>query len=220
MSGFTMNGLQLSGGMSLAQGDASPPPPPSGMTWDPSYLGSGLVLSNGNKTITQSSSGTETSALATYIVNDGDKVMFSITMDVYDGRPEWSAIGFGTHAADLTTYLGYDYESIAAFTNGKVFYNDSVEANVSTFQSNGAVIDMAVDKVNQTWYWRVNGGDWNNNPSADPATNTGGVAFVDWATYSGYLGVTVYNYPSGSAGQFTINTTSTYSVPSGFTFVG
>jgi hypothetical protein len=39
----------------------------------------------------------------------------------------------------------------------------------------GDVLCTAVDLDNDRIWFRVNGGDWNNSPAADPATNTGGI---------------------------------------------
>ena len=42
----------------------------------------------------------------------------------------------------------------------------------------GDVLDEVYDLTNKKFWGRVNGGDWNASPSADPATGVGGVSYT------------------------------------------
>jgi hypothetical protein len=89
--------------------------------------------------------------------------------------------------------------------------------NVATSVTNSPfttddIIDIAISH-GQGWFIRVNGGYWNNNPTADPITLAG---------YLAMNGLTNY-YPvlcPGYEGTMTIQNTATYGVPSGYTLLG
>jgi hypothetical protein len=91
-------------------------------------------------------------------------------------------------------------------------------AQISTGQAWGAgdVLCFAFDFVNGKWWYRVNGGLWNNVGTDDPATNTGGIGNVNGGTgepMSLYVG-----FNSGG-GNVTINTGTVafaQTMPSGF----
>ncbi len=93
--------------------------------------------------------------------------------------------------------------------------------------ANGDVISVAFDWTNLKVYFRKNGGNWNNNGSANPATNTGGLTYTNTSiigavTYTGSAMVpcaTFGNTGTSGSNNFTLNAGAsafTYSVPSGF----
>jgi len=85
------------------------------------------------------------------------------------------------------------------------------------FQTNGDVIDVAVDRANNLIWIRVNGGDWNNDSTASPTDALGGldISFISGTVYPG---LDPYHY-SGVSGQFTLNQTPQHATPAGFTFI-
>ena len=216
-------GMDLSGGISMAGGS----PAPAGMTWYSTSLPPDLSLSNNNRTVTKiSATDPRRTAITTSQdlggVANGQQSMFSVTMNVYgSGLNDFSGVGFKA-APTLAlngTYIGAGNEQAAAYTNGNVYAGDAIKGQAALFQTNGSVIDVALDRVNNKYYWRVNGGNWNNVPGDNPATNTGGIVFTEVGIFSGsppfFLAVTL-----DTDTQFTINGTSPYSVPAGFTFIG
>jgi hypothetical protein len=72
--------------------------------------------------------------------------------------------GFAGQAAD-----SFGYYSVL----GDVFLNSGSIGTVATYTT-GSLIDMALDLDNARVWFRKNNGNWNNNGSANPATNTGG----------------------------------------------
>jgi hypothetical protein len=109
-----------------------------------------------------------------------------------------------------------------AFTNN--FLKDSSSYNLTMSNPNGAtsvtnspftegdIVDIAISH-GQGWFIRVNGGYWNNNPSANPTTLTG---------YLSMSGLTNF-YPAlcpGYEGTMTIQNNATYGVPEGYTLLG
>ena len=66
------------------------------------------------------------------------------------------------------------------------------------------------------WWIRVNGGLWNNNPAADPATDAGGLSV------QGLTALFPAANPAGGGradGALLLLETSSYTVPSGYTFI-
>ena len=81
------------------------------------------------------------------------------------------------------------------------------------FQQNGNVVDVAVDRVNNLIWFRVDGGDWNGDNAQNPETTSGG---IDISSIPGdaYPGACPYSY-NGIFGQISINN-SVSNPPSGF----
>jgi len=189
------------------------------MTFDPEYTGNNIELSNQDLIATATAGIVDyPSSLTTYAINPGYKVMFSITLDVYPPRSGYTGVGIANHSFVINTYLGYDTNSIGFFDDGNFYANDNPTGGYPTFQDNGDVLDVAVDRVRDLIWIRVNGGYWNNNSSANPATAQGGVD-ISYIPGIVYPGISPYYY-SGTAGKMSINTASEYSVPAGFDFIG
>jgi hypothetical protein len=190
------------------------------MTYDPEYTGDNLVISNRGLTVKAPSSiAGFPSSLTTRAINPNEKVMFGVTIDVWAPTPDASSVGIANHVFNNTSsYLGSDLLSIGFWDDGLAFVNSNSTSGFPTFQFNGAVVDVAVDRLNNLIWMRVNGGLWNNSTSANPATTTGG---VDISYISGivYPGVSPYYY-SGTEGRTSINTVAKYTVPIGFEFIG
>jgi hypothetical protein len=197
--------------------------PPSG-NWDPAYLGApGLELSNNNLTVTATVEilATDgTTVLNTYAIEpEIYRVMLSVTQNVWAQRTEYSGIGIGTHAMDINDYLGAGTDSLGFFDNGALFYDSNRVGNsYPTFQYDGAVLDLAVDRANNLIWLRVDGGEWNNDPLSDPTTATGGVDISGLSPDIVYFGAGPY-WQDDIAGQMTINSSATYGVPGGFALV-
>jgi hypothetical protein len=190
------------------------------MTFDPEYTGNNLVISDRGLTVTAPSTiAGFPSSLTTRAINPNEKVMFSVTMDRWAPTPDTSSVGVANHVFNNTSYyLGADLLSIGFWDDGLVFVNSNSTSGFPTFQFDGAVIDVAVDRLNNLIWIRVNGGSWNNNALDNPALAQGG---VDISYISGivYPGVSPYYY-SGTSGQMSINTSAKYAVPIGFEFIG
>jgi hypothetical protein len=76
------------------------------------------------------------------------------------------------------------------------------------------VLCIAVDYSNGTVWWRTNGGNWNNDPSANPSTNIGGQTI-------GVTGALFWAYGFGSGTNYSaiakFTAPFTYTPPPGFT---
>ena len=190
------------------------------MTFDPAYTGNHLVISDHGLTVTATSGIVgEPTSLMTRAINPDEKVMFSVTIDVWAPTSEYTSVGIANHQANIETWLGSSSTTLGFWDDGYLYANDnSGVAGYPTFGYNGAIVDIAVDRVSDLIWMRVDGGLWNNDTAADPTTAQGG---VDISYISGivYPGVNPY-YASGVAGKTSINTSAKYAVPREFKFIG
>lgn len=72
----------------------------------------------------------------------------------------------------LTDDLGGDTNGIS-YQSTVLRYNNTTVASVASYTT-GDTLSFAMDKDNNKLWVRVNGGNWNNSGSDNPATNTGG----------------------------------------------
>jgi len=194
--------------------------------WYWNSLGSALTTVFSGRTITDTAPGAY-SALGSYAVGDTARVMYTVKLD-YDAETiltQNQAVGFGLNSTNLEDALGTTDKSMAVLNTGEVYYyNIQIYTGLPTFVA-GDVIDVAVTGtyVSPGWWYRVNGGDWNGDPTADPATNTGGLLqYVDDTASPIYPAVSIAGSPGPGGGPsvFTIQDVPLYPVPAGFTFLG
>jgi hypothetical protein len=92
--------------------------------------------------------------------------MFSVTMNVWSQLSYADAVGVGD-ATFTTGYGGGDSTNYALYDNGAPVYNNNEtlygQYPYPSFQTNGDIIDVAVDRVHNAMWVRVNGGAWNVN---------------------------------------------------------
>jgi Concanavalin A-like lectin/glucanases superfamily len=178
-----------------------------------------LELSNSNLTVAATANTTSSGiATGTYEIQNGDQVMFSLTVDAVSG-PSGSGIGFGNYNANIAGFVGYDINSGAFYNDGNFYTGGHVDSSGYPTFTTGDIVDIAIADTgfgtSQLLWIRVNGGDWNGSNIANPATATNGV------------GITLYNPiylmtsqgDNTSIGQWSINTSHTYSLPAGYTFI-
>ncbi len=137
------------------------------ITWNPSDIGSGLTLSNGNRTITRITTSNWTSVRATDQIPSGRKIYFEIEMDsiasglyampgVCDSGAALGSSGF------WSSTQGFGYLS----STGQKFNNGSGTSYGSTFTT-ADIIGIACD--NDKIWWSKNN-VW--QASGDPAAGT------------------------------------------------
>jgi hypothetical protein len=223
-SGFTgmewWNGPDEDLGYVIAQpvpNDSQPTPvPDDAITLSPTYKGTDIALSNNNQTASQIFSYSQT-VLGETIISGSNKVMFSVKYTSTN-----PSVGVGGHfiGVGLTTmnysgpfngYPGNDTNSIGFSDDGQYYFN-GVGTNGYPTWTDGDIIDIAIAH-GQYWWIRVNGGVWNNNPSANPATNTGGALMNGLTNF--YPALCPYIY-----GTMEVLNNPTYGYPSGYNFLG
>jgi hypothetical protein len=200
-------------------GNTQPTPvPEDAITLSGTYKGPNINLSNNNQTAFQQF-GYQMSGLAETLISGTDKIMFSIyyTTLTPTTLPESRFIGVGKttmnyQGSPYGGYPGNDDKSIGFNAIGEYYYNGSVVSSELPTWGDGDTIDIVISH-GQYWWIRVNGGNWNNNPAANPTTLTGGLTMNSLTNYypalcPGYEGtMTILNYPR-------------YGVPADYNFLG
>jgi hypothetical protein len=191
------------------------------MTWNPAMKGTDVVLSSDGTGLSQQF-GYCQSALGTHLVSSGEKVMYSV--EIKDVGPfQTMTLGWGTsnmhYNGNANAYDGYpgtDDQSIGVDISGNFFYSSTIQvSSLTTYGTVGDIVDVALhDGVG--WWIRVNGSNWNNDPTADPTTGTGAL-FVSSLTNL---------YPAGNPagggraeGAFQLISRPSSSIPAGYTFL-
>lgn len=178
-------------------------------TFDPYNKSGNFTLSGGNlvATITSGSGPVFATRLA------GGPVYFEVnTSNAYSGSPR-VGFGVGNTYISSSSNLGTDNYGLGYDTNGNVYLNNAVLSAIATWSA-GANISVALDPKHQTVWFRVNGGNWNNSGTANPATNTGGISLATMPGASYYPAV-----GAAASASFTaafLSGSWTYSAPSGF----
>jgi hypothetical protein len=182
--------------------------------FDPNYIGEFIELSNNNCTasFTSDADEIETSVLTNYAIKSGEKVVFSM-ITTYGGYEGYTGVGIANHQFDVSDYLGDDTNSIGFYDDGAVWFdNDDIISLDLSFKKDNTV-DVAVDRVNNLIWFRVDGGDWNGDNTQNPETATGGID-ISAITGDAYPGACPYSY-YGIFGQISINN-SVSNPPVGF----
>jgi hypothetical protein len=181
------------------------------------YKGVDITLNNNNQTAAQIF-GYQQSVLGETIISGSNKVMFSILCNLLEPQTLIGShvIGVGltsmNYSSQYGAYPGNDIYSIGFSDDGNYYFDGgSVQSGLPTW-TDGDTIDIAISH-GQYWWIRVNGGDWNNNPSANPTTLSNGLTMNGLTNFypvlcPSYQGImTVLNYPK-------------YGVPSDYNFLG
>jgi len=184
------------------------------------YRGENISLSNSNQTAYQQF-GYEMSVLCDTILDVRAKVMFSVSLSLITpgALPGSHFVGIGTRSMfyqgnPYGAFPGNDVYSMGYGSDGNIWYSGNVYTSGYSLQSfgDGDIIDIVINNnINAMWV-RVNGGDWNNDPAQNPSTNSGGIEII----YGPFYPVLCPGYE----GTMTIQNTSTYGVPSGYTLLG
>ena len=186
----------------------------------PTYKGTDINLSNNNQTAYQQF-GYQQSVLGITPIGSGDTsmVMFSILCTLADPPAlpgsHFVGIGYTTMNYQGNPYGGFpgnDNQSMGYGSDGTIWYNGSVYVSGFDTWGNNDIIDIVINNSVNTMWVRVNGGDWDNNPSDNPATNTGGFETIGGPFYP----VLCPAYE----GTMTIQNKPSFGVPSGYLFLG
>jgi len=134
-------------------------------------------------------------------------------------------MGIATHDMDLNTYLGGNPNSVGYYEWGGFYYPDrGANPDPNTFSiAAGDIVDIAVDRVHNMIWGRVNGGLWNGVDGADPAANAGGFSIDGIAGIGAaplYPAVMPTKQGADDPGnQYTIQGSAAYTTPDGFRFL-
>lgn len=198
-------------------------------TLDPNFKGAAVTVSGGNLTATVTS--------GTGAIGSINWVSGPVYFEMAIGATLTGVASVGVTTFDFVTtgQIGSDTTSRSCGyqSSGSVLLNNVVVATLAAYVANSN-IGVAVNPLTQLIWFRVNGGNWNNDVIANqnPATNTGGIPLnlakrtfiAGWsgaasssATYLPTSATWVYAAPSGYQG---LNVLQATAISAGFTSAG
>ena len=187
-----------------------------------SHKGSNMTLTGLNQTANQAN-GSQQSVLGIDPIIPGDKVMFSVQVELTIGHPTQTdhVIGIGKQTMNyegspLGGYPGGDTDGIGYCNNGYIYSNGGavVSAGAYATWTDGDIIDIIINTQTYGMSVRVNGGYWDNDPTHDPVNNPNS------------MGAEIFGGPfypvlcPEEGGSMTIKNSATYPVPAGYKFLG
>ena len=178
--------------------------------------GANTSLSNGNLTVT-SGAASQQMARALWHRFSG-KYYFEVTVGTANGSTY--AVGLAIGGTNFARSFGNAASGVANDEmcwerGGNVYVQGSGVPWSFIGYVAGDVLSIAVDFDNRTFWVRKNGGNWNNDANANPATNTNGRSVPNWARPHVPAWGTNGN---GDSASFNFGASAfAYTVPSGFT---
>jgi hypothetical protein len=142
-------------------------------TWNPADRTNGLILSNGDLTLSSpNQSWRGIRSIASY---SSGKFYLEVTVDV-TGTNFRIGINNGTYPLIV---IG-DFSNLFGFLRGTQVRRTGTQLGtwIASSLVDGDIVGMAVDIDNKQAWARNNNGIWNNNPAADPVANVGGFTFA------------------------------------------
>jgi hypothetical protein len=179
------------------------------IAFDPATATANVTLSNGNLTATHTDTSTGGVRVSSY--KNSGKYYFEITNSSVTSSND--AIGFQTSSGAVN---GLNNSTDVAVVLGGVttLYANTVDSGKNfSARAVGDVWDIAVDFTAHLTWFRKNGGNWNADAAANPATGAGGVSFTS-GSYAPWV-----RFANATSGQvYTANFGPTYTnpAPSGF----
>ena len=181
-------------------------------TFDSSYLGTNVTLSNGNLTATATGASAHRLALVTpEFVSGIGKWYWEVVSTVDD-----CAVGVGNTSSNLNSYVGSDANSTGINDVGQIYYNGSHTDTGLSFGTND-VLQIALDMVNKQIWYRVNGGNWNGSGTANPATTVGGYDITPLLAVNSTIRPIINQYTSGATTTINLGQSPfAQAIPAGF----
>ena len=229
--GFEASGVQFWNGPSestayiIARGSSAQPTPIFGgaMSFSTTYKGSEINNTPGGTVVSVTVGNKSQSILSTTLINNNDKVMFSVafTSDTPGPNNAWIGVGtlFMNYNGPSDGFPGSDSRSVGFNQLGEIWFNGGMIQSGLPYWESGDIIDVAVDHVNNNIWIRINGGSWAGNPAGaiDPSTNQGGVSLNGLTSFYPVLSP---GSGGGSYGTMVVYLTAPNPVPTGFQFAG
>jgi hypothetical protein len=134
-----------------------------------------VTMSNGNLTATHNNTTNDSGAMSANYIASG-KCYFEITVTQRTGSAS-NNIGIILSGGTFIN-ASSGFNTVSIFNSGGVYNHNSNVFNFPTILATGDVVGFAIDLNARLAWIRVNGGNWNNSGSADPATGTGGMTFI------------------------------------------
>ena len=131
--------------------------------FDPTYVS--VTTTNNTDDTATALTGANNAVLGSYGIAPGTKRMFSVTHTTWSGGYSNDGVGVGSattaYIGSPTQFLGVDNQAVGIYDDGTVWTQSaSVASGYAIFETNGQIIDVAVDMVNNKMWYRVAGGAW------------------------------------------------------------
>lgn len=183
------------------------------VTWDPSYKGTDLVLSNGNLTVTMNpAKGNWSIGLANGTYSTG-KYMFGSHIDQMTSNAQ---VGMGTHNIDLSSYLGHDANSCGLDNLGTFYIGGGTSSTGLTFAQGDIVVGALDFATGKFWIGKIHSGTLTWASSGNPGAGTNPIATLS-SPSTWYPAYGVYsNLNEAQTAKFK-NADLTGFLPTGFT---
>lgn len=231
-NGFGSTGLQWWNGPDEEAGyiiakvtDFQPTPIFSGdLTLSLVYKPADIILDTYGRTASVTNWAYVQSVLGNTLINNNDKVVFGLIYTATNPAAQSNAwIGVGTRSmnynGEFDGFPGNDDKSIGFRQSGEVWFNNNMIQPGLPSWVHGDRIDVAVDHGNSKMWIRVGGGPWNNDGSADPATNQNGVSLNSLTSVYPVLSPGS-GVGGNSYGTMALTSTPSAPLPKGFQFLG
>jgi hypothetical protein len=189
-------------------------------TLDPANLGTNVSLSNGNLTATVSVNTANYVGARSVASHSTGKYYAEVAFtDSGLNVPGNFNLGVQNSSGSMSGFLGYtsDSDSGGMFGDSGTFYvNSSSKGTGAGAWGAAPVLSVAFDAGAGLYWYSLNGGNWNNNPAANPDTGVGGFSIspvagpyffgirlngssagTDALTATVNFGVTAYTYKNG-----------------------
>lgn len=151
---------------------------PGGSSWNPNDKNSAITLSTFNRRAV-SNAATQTGVRST--AGRSGRVYFEIALTNFTGN---TGLGIATSSWSFTDVngLGGGTSSMGVgWAGGGVFVNNVQIANFELGAMVPTTACFAIDFANNKLYYRVANGNWNNNATNNPDTDTGGLVMTGLA---------------------------------------
>jgi hypothetical protein len=153
--------------------------------FDPGLLVS-TTLSNGNLTVTHSSTANNSGARSTSYRTSG-KYYFEVTMTNIHGN--FDCCGILTQAGTYTNLVTGSSNCMTTFKSSGAIYSNNVSSGKTLGAiAAGDIIGIAVDLDARKGWMRKNSGPWNGDLTHNPATSAGGVPLPPTVAFSPAIG--------------------------------
>jgi len=178
-------------------------------------LATNTVVSNGGLTVLHNNTTTNSGAISTAFQSTG-KYYFEVTLQTSTTNLNYLGIMSSAWASVFSTSQFNSFStSVPLSGTSTIVSNGGSTGKALGAQAVGDVFSAAIDLTAHLGWFRKNGGNWNGDGAANPATGTGGVTIAAGS----YAPIVRFATGSASTDQMTGNfgqAAFVYSAPSGF----
>jgi len=178
-------------------------------------LATNVVVSNGNRTVLHNVTTTNSGAVSTAFESSG-KYYFEVTLQNSTTAQHCLGIIVSTWTSVFSASQLTTNGTVVNLGGSSVIYSNGVSTGKNLgAQAVGDVYSCAIDLTGRLGWFRKNGGNWNADAGADPATGTGGVVIAAGS----FAPIVRFGSSGGTTDQMTGNfgqSAFVYTAPSGF----